>query len=180
MKGLPNRGNLLGVTLVELLVVIAVILVLAVIAVPSAQGWIARSQSAACLLNLRQIGTALQLYLADHENRMPVMAAIRLSKDTPDPAMDTVLLPYAGNDPRLFACPSDTRLAKVSGTSYHWNNALNGQNLNDLNFMGVFREKTRIPVIADKEGWHNHSEYKVNFLYADGHATKEFSLFTLP
>ena len=167
-------------TLVELIIVIAIVAILAALVTPLTQSWIGRSQSAVCLGKLRQIGAALQLYLADHNMTMPVMAAVRLSSDDPEPAMDTVLATYAGNDPRIFACPSDPTIAKASGTSYHWNNALNGQNVNNMNFLGFIKDLTQIPLMADKEGWHRYSERKVNFLYADGHAANEFKLFTIP
>jgi prepilin-type processing-associated H-X9-DG protein len=50
---------------------------------------------------------------------------------------------------------------------------LNGQTLGNLNFLGVVAEHSRIPIVADKEGFHPYTKDKVNILYADGHATKE-------
>ena len=43
----------------------------------------------------------------------------------------------------------------------------------NLNFLGVVDEHSRIPIMADKEGFHPYTKDKVNILYADGHATKE-------
>jgi prepilin-type processing-associated H-X9-DG protein len=79
-------------------------------------------------------------------------------------------------DPTVFACPDDRRgLAEKTGTSYHWNVALNGQRIGSLNFMRLVDEQSHIPVIGDKEGFHPYQDNKVNILYADGHATQELN-----
>ena len=59
-----------------------------------------------------------------------------------------------------------------------WNVALNGQSAGSLNFLKFIENPSRIPVIADKEGFHPYLETKVNILYADGHASKDVSFFT--
>ncbi|MEI8288042.1 MAG: type II secretion system protein [Verrucomicrobiota bacterium] len=58
-----NRAiRLRGFTLVEIMVVIAIISLLAAIAIPSLLRAVAKSQSAACINNLRQIDTAVQQF----------------------------------------------------------------------------------------------------------------------
>jgi prepilin-type N-terminal cleavage/methylation domain-containing protein/prepilin-type processing-associated H-X9-DG protein len=165
-------------TLVELLVVIAIIAILAGIATPVYQHVIQSGRATACVSNLRQLGTALNLYLAEHNQTMPVLAAGRASTGEDVQVIDNTLNAYAPN-PKIFACPADTLgLAAKSGTSYYWNNALNGQMLGNLNFMNLITDMSRIPILSDKQGFHPYAQNKVNMLYADGHASKELSFFT--
>src|SRR5947209_723193 len=58
-------------TLSELLVVIGVIAVLAAILFPVFAQARDKARQAACLSNLRQIGSALQMYLQDYDERLP-------------------------------------------------------------------------------------------------------------
>jgi prepilin-type processing-associated H-X9-DG protein len=125
------------------------------------------------------IGAGLQSYLGEHGLIMPVMAAGRSSRDEEIPVLDTVLAPYLENE-KLFHCPADRELFLRTGNSYFWNNALNGQSAANLNFMLFVEDRSKIPVVADKEGWHRHSSVRVNFLYADGHAAENLQLFTSP
>lgn len=167
-------------TLVELLVVLAIVALLLALAVPAVSGLLARGQAAKCLSNLRQLGVGLNLYLADHDQRMPELAAGRSSRGQDVPVIDTVLAPYLGRSDAVFACPADPALARRTGTSYYWNVALNGQSLASLNFLEMFESKSGIPVLLDKEGWHGGAGNKVNFLYADGHSARELTLSTSP
>lgn len=167
-----------GFTLIELLVVIAILAVLVAIAVPAINGVRARGASAKCVANLRQIGVGLNLYLADHDQRMPTLEAGRASRDEDVPVIDTVLAEYVGAHAAIFACPADPGLAARTGTSYYWDVALNDQAVAGLNFLRFLETKSRIPVLSDKEGWHVGQKPKVNFLYADGHAGRELQLST--
>src|SRR5512135_3139347 len=65
-----TRGRA-GFTLVELLVVIAIIAVLASLLLPALARAKQRSQRAACVSNLKQIGLAFMVYLDDHRDRFP-------------------------------------------------------------------------------------------------------------
>lgn len=166
-------------TILELLVVIAIIAVLAGLAVPMYERGTANARAAACVSNLRQLGVALNLYLAEHNATFPALAAGRTDKSQDVPVIDNTLDRYA-NDPRVFACPADSRgLAAATGTSYYWNNALNNQALANLHFLFT-ADTSRIPILLDKEGFHPYSENKVNVLYADGHAAHDLQFFTSP
>jgi prepilin-type processing-associated H-X9-DG protein len=110
------------------------------------------------------------------------MKVARLAKSEDVPVLDTVLKPYVA-DPRIFACPEDPRkLAEVSGTSYLWNDKLNGQKVGSANITFVRRETieemTRIMVAGDKEGWHKDLKNGCNVLYADGHTSQELVFVT--
>ncbi len=167
------NGRARAFTLVELLITMAIIAALTVIAVPATERVLHKTRAAHCLGNLRALGTALQLYLNDHANLMPTLVTARESKEDEEDAIDTVLSEYT-EDEKFFCCKADTkRLFETTGTSYLWNNLLNGQNSAGLNFFGFIKDGTRIPVMSDKEGWHKYRDVQVNILYADGHVDKD-------
>ena len=60
-----------GFTLIELLVVIAIIAILAAILFPVFAKAREKARGAACASNTKQIGTALQMYTQDYDERTP-------------------------------------------------------------------------------------------------------------
>ncbi|HPA17933.1 MAG TPA: prepilin-type N-terminal cleavage/methylation domain-containing protein [Verrucomicrobiae bacterium] len=172
----PRRhGVRAGWTLTELLVAMAILAGLAALLTPATDLLSARVRQIQCLQNLRNIGSAMQLYAQDHDGTMPNMAAARLSREDEAPALDTVLADYV-KDPRVFRCPADNakRLWESTGTSYHWNSAVNGQKIQNLQFLGG-GDTSRIPLVGDKEGFHEGCPQKVNILYADGRSSNQLS-----
>lgn len=162
-------------TILEILAAVAVLAVLVALAFPVVNSAIGRSRSAACIANLRALGGALQTYLAEHNMTMPDLRAGRVEKAEEIPVIDNTLDKYV-DDPRVFACPADPVIAKKSGTSYFWNSALSGQSAASLNFLLVVTDRSRIPVLLDKENWHPGG--RVNHLFADGSAANSFRLFS--
>lgn len=154
-----------GFTLTELLVVLAIIGALAAIAFPIGRSVIAKSRSAACLSNLRQIGVALESFLQDNAQTMPDIAAGRKSKADDTPVLETVLASYLP-DPEAFHCPADHECHEKSGSSYLWNSSQSGRRRVALVFFGQEGDDRRIPLVTDKEAWHP-GDPGVNFLYAD-------------
>ena len=166
-------------TLVELLVVMAVVGILSVLGYSAYQRVIESGRATACTANLRQLGMALGLYLGENNQTMPTLKTARGSVGDDLPVIDNTLDRYLSGGRGVFCCPADRRgLGERSGTSYLWNNTLNGQVLANLNFLGLVEDLSHIPILSDKEGFHPYMDNKVNILYADGHATKDLQFFT--
>lgn len=164
-------------TFVELGVAMAIVVVLMAVAIPVYTRITQNGRAVGCVSNLRQIGGALQVYLNDHNQVMPALAAGRKDKRENLPVIDNTLDAYTQNK-RVFACPADNEgLAAASGTSYFWNVALSSQTVSNLNFFRK-REWTVIPLLSDKDPFHPYTETRVNILYADGHADKEIRFLT--
>ena len=66
-----HRSQTSAFTLIELLVVIAIIAILAAILFPVFAQAREKARSISCLNNLKQIGTAMQLYAQDYDEGMP-------------------------------------------------------------------------------------------------------------
>ena len=105
-------------TLIELLVVIAIIAILAAILFPVFAQAREKARSIACLSNLKQIGTATQMYLQDYDERIFFRASTaspsvsRSGAVVPSAAALlpvywwNALMPYIKNN-QIFTCPSD-------------------------------------------------------------------------
>jgi prepilin-type N-terminal cleavage/methylation domain-containing protein len=113
-----------GFTLIELLVVIAIIAVLASLLLPALGRAKRSARSVACLSNLHQIGLALDLYVQEHNDRLPSCAQLP-TVNTNLPPITTVLGPYLRAN-AVFLCLEDRTIFPVEQTSYEWNIFLNG------------------------------------------------------
>lgn len=162
-------------TLVEMLVVVAIIAILAALMLPVMARAKESARATACLSNLHQIGIALQIYVQENNNKLPVM------RDAPtDPAaaatntfpmINKVLLVQLGNT-NVLRCPSDYQnYFETTGSSYAWNSLLNGEDADHLVVFGINFNPHEIPVVFDKEDFHKARgpNKAVNYLYADGH-----------
>jgi prepilin-type N-terminal cleavage/methylation domain-containing protein/prepilin-type processing-associated H-X9-DG protein len=175
MKALAHDPACSAFTLVELLVVIAIIAILAALMLPVLGRVKESARATVCLGNLHQTGLALQIYVQENNNKLPIM------RDAPtDPAVaatntfptiNKVLLTQLGNT-NVLHCPSDlAQLFENTGSSYSWNNLLNGEDADHLVVFGLHFNPHEIPVVFDKEDFHKARgpSKAVNYLYADGH-----------
>jgi prepilin-type N-terminal cleavage/methylation domain-containing protein/prepilin-type processing-associated H-X9-DG protein len=162
-------------TLVELLVVLAIISILTALLLPALGRSKESARATVCLGNLHQIGIALQLYVQDNNNKLPVMRDV--STDPPVaatnifPAINKVLAPQLGNT-NVLHCPSDLQqFFEITGSSYAWNSLLNGEDADHLVVFNIHFDPHEIPVVYDKEDFHKArgANKAVNYLYADGH-----------
>jgi prepilin-type N-terminal cleavage/methylation domain-containing protein/prepilin-type processing-associated H-X9-DG protein len=167
-------------TVVELLVVMGILAVLTGLLLPSLSRGRGLAQATACLGNLRQVGIALQVYVPDNDDRMPLMRDRPLDSATTNeslpalpglPGPELVLSNVLGH-PTVLRCPADRQgIYERTGSSYSWNSLLNGQPASRLRILSLELEAHQVPVFFDKEGFHRSRGERraVNYLYADGH-----------
>jgi prepilin-type N-terminal cleavage/methylation domain-containing protein len=166
-------------TLIELLVVIAIVAILASLAFPSIAPMIERGRSAKCAGNLRQIGAAVQQYVADNDYRYP---AIETDPPSLPPEVEDggtaieKLGPY-GITEQVLICPSDAAKKKnyvKHGTSYLFSPILQDETAASVKIYsrrGVFQISNigRLTVASDIEAVHaNGRNFGLNVLKADG------------
>ena len=60
-----------GLTCLEVLVIVFIIAILAAMLLPATGGWGRKSVSTKCLSNLKNIGNAMYMYLADNSDQLP-------------------------------------------------------------------------------------------------------------
>lgn len=135
-----------GFTLIELLVVIAIIAILAAVLFPVFAQARERARSSACLSNMKQIAASLNMYIQDHDSRVPVCHDNTTTNPDDDTGYWWVTLHKYSKDDGIFICPSwrsstlPTGLANwetppnpslhferggISGT-YVWNETMDG------------------------------------------------------
>lgn len=160
-------------TLLELVIVIAIISILTALLLPAISRTKESGRSAVCLNNLHQIGIALQLYVQDNANRLPVMYDRATNgPPPPGPPINVVLLPLVSGVSNVFHCPSDNQmLFEFTGSSYAWNVLLNGQDADHLQMLTNAYPLHQIFIVFDKEKFHfaRGERRAINYLYADGH-----------
>jgi len=92
-----------GFTLIELLVVIAIIAILAAILFPVFARAREKARQSSCLSNLKQVGTAMMMYVQDYDERYgQSMSGTSAGTFTPY----HMLMPYMKNQ-QILQCPSN-------------------------------------------------------------------------
>jgi len=111
---LRGAGLRCAFTLVELLAVLAILGLLAGMLTPAIRQARAKAENAACISNLRQIGTAVWLYVPENGNRFPSInnpwgEPIFTNGQTMIEALGTY-----GITEKVLACPADLRFPQSS------------------------------------------------------------------
>jgi len=176
---LPAAGR--GFTLIELLVVIAVMAILAGLLLPTLSRGKSKALSVACLSNLRQIGLGLELYVQEHDNRLPSCPMLP-ALNTNQASIMSILDPYL-QTPEIFHCPADKTFFEVEQTSYEWNGFLNGAHydrpeewtpVTKAIVETIFGGRLDTPLLGDAMAFHGPAGTSVgkNALYFDVRVSK--------
>jgi prepilin-type processing-associated H-X9-DG protein/prepilin-type N-terminal cleavage/methylation domain-containing protein len=105
-----------GFSLVEVVIVVGIIALLIAMLMPTVGRVREQSKATVCLSNLRQLGTALTIYVDAHRGAFPLNAHAGAGQSWVE-----TLYPY-GVTPAVRFCPSDERDATTLATSYLTNN----------------------------------------------------------
>jgi len=121
MPGHSGANRRSGFTLIELLVVIAIIAILAAILFPVFASARAAARKAGCSSNLRQLGTAYQLYLDDYKGTYPSDSyGANLFLVEPYTKMLRYKLGSAKWDKTIWLCPSAHKDMYYNVQPYYW------------------------------------------------------------
>jgi len=173
-----------GFTMIELLVVIGIISLLAGLLLPALSKAKGRAKAVACVSNLRQMGIALNIYVSENGNRLPVCAGYLPSQQPTNPPITTTLFPSPPGPLTnlLFKCPADDTIFIAELTSYQWNFWLNGAPSNEPDESGIYTNEAPVivnelfgspmdtPLIGDAAPYHGAEGIQTgeNALYFDG------------
>jgi prepilin-type N-terminal cleavage/methylation domain-containing protein/prepilin-type processing-associated H-X9-DG protein len=190
---LPRARN--AFTLIELLVVIAIIAILAAILFPVFAQAREKARAAACLSNLKQIGTALHMYLQDYDETIPSARTYGAwwtkgnPRGLPPPFAKDQHMPYVKNE-AIWFCPSvaldrvmhppsnKTSTYRDNETTYFWNFYCQQRGRGSRSETLAARRLASVPYPAEQPMWwdipywatdsvHQHG---VNAAFLDGHA----------
>ena len=85
MRITPSLKGSAGLTLIELLCVVAIITVLAALLVPAISSVNASARASKCVANLKHIGAAVYLYIGDNDGYLPTSVASPVPSDPNSP-----------------------------------------------------------------------------------------------
>jgi type II secretory pathway pseudopilin PulG len=159
-------------------VVIAIIAILAGMVMPSLNKARAKGRRTACLNNLKQIGTGIEMYIQDNNDHLPTCRSYPLKPAAGEenlPGITTVMEPYVGGG-KIFFCPADSpadgtngkTLFDAWGSSYQWMSSLdiNGKRATEENLVSK-QYKLKLPLLTDGGFFHGDEgkSNAVNCLY---------------
>lgn len=104
------HNRIRALTLIELMIVIAIVFLLMALLLPQIGPNRSRANRASCANNLKQIGTALNLY-----ESIPAYNSFPVDSLTPDPLKSlNLLFPDFVGDARVFSCASHPTTVKLN------------------------------------------------------------------
>jgi len=124
-----------GFTLIELMVVMAIILILAGLLTPGLMGAREQAKKTNCLNNLKQIYTAMQLYISAENEQYPAAAG-----------WGGLLYPNYLDDDKVFDCQDTTKIGNASDPDYVYTQPTSETKSNE-----VIVEDRNHPGYADKK-----------------------------
>jgi prepilin-type N-terminal cleavage/methylation domain-containing protein len=179
-----RRWGRFGLTLPELLIVVAVLAVMLGVLLPALRHARAAAHRTACLDHLRAIGSAVNRVVSDRGGRFPEARYL----DTPfvypadDPPLTVALIGQLRGPADVFGCPGDAgALYALCGMSYFYHFALSDRLVSQLGATYAFNHTpATMPVLWDCDNVTLPTEtgeraiprfHEVRCaLYADGHA----------
>jgi general secretion pathway protein G len=187
-----------GLTLVELVVVIAVIALLTALLLPAFAGAREKARGADCASHLRQLGAAIDMYAADHDDLYPFAKDFadehcpQLWADFPEwlawlplmPRLTDALASYVVH-PSVWECPSDVGFKQLDtgwplvaapssfaafGSSFLYRTGVAFAGVT----VGGLSQPADTNLLLDGHGsWHGRADTDAggrwNVLFADGH-----------
>ena len=154
-------AKLRAFSLVELLVVVAIIGVLSTLGLAATRGVTEKSKATRCLNDLRQVGVAFQLYLAENDGRFP-----NTSHQGTAQSWTNTLAPFLKTN-FLGRCPACPR--HPSRITYAWNDALADSSGRGV-MAPVFRKPSTTMVVGESAS--NQTSEHFHFSGIRGGATR--------
>lgn len=191
-----NRSDRRGLTLVELLVVMAIIGVLVGLLLPAVQYVRNSSRRTTCLSQLHQIAIAMDSYMDRFGSRAKYPFAAQTPSVTKTrPAIVTVLAPFMEANSAVYNCPGDAYYITSTGDldynkTYFTQEGLSYEYIADTPSSSSLANKTRPEVYGSKDNMNNIRNSSTiilandfdsfhgptgdtgsrNFVFLDGHA----------
>ncbi|MFH0771791.1 MAG: type II secretion system protein [Candidatus Omnitrophota bacterium] len=108
-NGIKEQSSLTGFTLIELLVVMTIIIILAGLLMPALQSAREQARKTNCVNNLRQIATALELYVSANNEQYP-----------PVQGWGAALYPEYIDDQNVFDCQDKPGIGTAANPDYSY------------------------------------------------------------
>lgn len=182
MSKRKRKAGKSGLTLVEMLVVVAGLTLLLAILLPALDRSQAQAQQAQCVENLYTLGSGLQRY---YEANRALPAARYLAPPiidaTDKPPLSVALLSYLQPTLDMFHCPGDEMdLYFTCGMSYYYFHTLGGLTLEQATERYRVNTTAELPLLWDGDNTVYYTDQREavavppfhdrrNGLYADGH-----------